>query len=145
MNSCLYVVAVCTLILALLITLAESPSDLHLQPGSSWKPVFVPQSAWQQSKHWVTQFLGWWVSSSTFLKENWLWSKHFLGTSPFCRDFYWSLFFPVFTTVSAHFPANINHSNEKYQPQLLKAYPLRCLLYKLQKSAWGCPNICLCI
>lgn len=41
MNRCLYVVGVCTLILAFLITLADSPSDLHLQPGSSWKPVYL--------------------------------------------------------------------------------------------------------
>lgn len=41
MNSCLYAAAVCTLILALLISLAESPSDLHLQLGSSWKPVYL--------------------------------------------------------------------------------------------------------
>lgn len=41
MNNCLYVVAVCTLILALHITLAELPSDLHLQSGSSWKPLYL--------------------------------------------------------------------------------------------------------
>lgn len=41
MNSCLYVAGVHTLILAFLITLAELPSDLHLQPGSSWKPMYL--------------------------------------------------------------------------------------------------------
>lgn len=52
MNNCPFVVVVCTLILALFITLAESPSDLHLQPGSKLETcVFAPQSAWEQSKH----------------------------------------------------------------------------------------------
>lgn len=33
--------AVCTLILALHISLAELPPDLHLQSASSWKPVYL--------------------------------------------------------------------------------------------------------
>lgn len=50
MNNCLYVVAVCTLILALHITLAELPSDLHLQSGSSWKPLYLHLGAWHQAE-----------------------------------------------------------------------------------------------
>lgn len=54
MNNCLYVVAICTLILALHIALAELPSDLHLQFGSSWKPAYlhlqVPGSKQKKNK-----------------------------------------------------------------------------------------------